>query len=166
MKPTIKQFKLTNDDEIIGEVLEWDSDENSAIIMRGVLRLVESQDFQRGIRFFGFRPWMCFNDDPAELQTLNAAHIIAETNPQDRLRDLYMETVANIKKAVSKKPPKKDVNVQELEDAINNLTDEELDEYLEHNLVNDEQIFDPDFAHDSSNSNVVMFKPKGPKTFH
>ena len=33
--PKIKQFKLTNNDEIVCEVLEYDTPENAAILVRG-----------------------------------------------------------------------------------------------------------------------------------
>ena len=89
----IKQFKLTNDEEIICEVLETETDDNRAILIRGALRVIESQDFERGIRFFGFRPWMSFNDDPKILQTINSGHIIGEITPEDKLIKIYMDTI-------------------------------------------------------------------------
>ena len=56
--PQIKQFKLTNDDEIICEVLQWDDEENRAVIIRAVMRIINIEDYHRGLRFFAFRPWI------------------------------------------------------------------------------------------------------------
>ena len=78
MKPTFRQFKLTNSDEIICEIVQWDNEEDASIVIRGALRLITMEDYEKGIRLFAFRPWMGFADNPETLQTLNAAHIIAE----------------------------------------------------------------------------------------
>ena len=154
----IKQFKLTNDDEIICEVLETDTGDNTAILIRGALRVIESQDFERGIRFFGFRPWMSFNDDPKILQTINSGHIIGEITPEDKLIKIYMETINEINKVQSKKK-KRDINVNALQDAMDNMSDEELDAYLDSHMT--DEIYDPEvFSEDSQNSNVIHFKPK------
>ena len=155
----IKQFKLTNDEEIICEVLETETgDNNTAILVRGALRVIESQDFERGIRFFGFKPWMSFNDDPKILQTINSGHIIAEITPEERLIKIYVDTIKEINEVKSKKK-KFNVNVNDLQSAMDNMTDEELDAYLDSHTTDD--IYDPDvFGKDSENSNVIRFKPK------
>ena len=155
----IKQFKLTNDEEIICEVLETETgDNNTAILVRGALRVIESQDFERGIRFFGFKPWMSFNDDPKILQTINSGHIIAEIPPEERLIKIYVDTIKEINEVKSKRK-KFNVNVNDLQSAMDNMTDEELDAYLDSHTTDD--IYDPDvFGKDSENSNVIRFKPK------
>lgn len=155
----IKQFKLTNDEEIICEVLETETgDNNTAILVRGALRVIESQDFERGIRFFGFKPWMSFNDDPKILQTINSGHIIAEITPEERLIKIYVDTIKEINEVKSKRK-KFNVNVNDLQSAMDNMTDEELDAYLDSHTTDD--IYDPDvFSKDSENSNVIRFKPR------
>ena len=154
----IKQFKLTNDEEIICEVLETETGDNTAILVRGALRVIESQDFERGIRFFGFKPWMSFNDDPKILQTINSGHIIGEITPEERLIKIYVDTIKEINEVKSKRK-KFNVNVNDLQSAMDNMTDEELDAYLDSHTTDD--IYDPDvFSKDSGNSNVIHFKPK------
>ena len=154
----IKQFKLTNDEEIICEVLETETDDNRAILIRGALRVIESQDFERGIRFFGFRPWMSVNDDPKILQTINSGHIIGEITPEDKLIKIYMDTINEINKVQLKKK-KFNINVNALQDAMDNMTDEELDAYLDSHMI--DEVYDPDvFSKDSQNSNIIRFKPK------
>ena len=79
---SIKQFKLTNNDEIICEVVEWNTgDEASDIIVKKALKVIAVEDYQKGWRFFAFRPWMSFQDDVSVLQAVNASHIIVTTNP-------------------------------------------------------------------------------------
>lgn len=158
--PKIKQFKLTNDDEVICEVLEWDEPDNSAILMRGALKVIEEQDFDKRIRFFGFRPWMAFTDDPAMLQTLNAAHIIGESTPDDKLLNIYAETITDLKNALTKNP-KVDISVNELQDAVSTLTSEELDDYLSERLV--DEVYDPKFLQDSADPKIIHFNPGNTK---
>ena len=154
----IKQFKLTNNEEIICEVLETETADNAAILVRGALRVMESQDFERGIRFFGFRPWMSFNDDPKILQTINSGHIMAEITPEERLIKIYVDTIKEID-AIKTKRKKLNINVNDLHSAMDNMTDEEFDNYIDSHTVND--IYDPDvFSKDSEHSNVIHFKPK------
>ena len=98
----LKQFKLTNDEEIICEVLQWDDPDNAGMVVRGAMRIISAEDYNRGVRFCAFRPWMVFNDNPEELQTLNAAHIIGEMNPSKPLIGHYLKTI----KAVKDKYPK------------------------------------------------------------
>ena len=45
----IKQFKLTNNEEIVCEVLEWDTqDEIADILISKTLRIVTVEDYARG----------------------------------------------------------------------------------------------------------------------
>lgn len=157
--PNIKQFKLTNDDEIICEVLEWDNPENASIIMRGALKVMESHDFQKGIRFFGFKPWMSFIDDPEMLQSLNSSHIIGEITPEDKLIKFYIKTILDLKRYKRDNKNKMDVNIDEIQEALEVLSDEELEDYLNDKMISEKNIFNPDIL-DSDQSNIIQFKPK------
>ena len=106
-KNDIKQFKLTNDDEIICEVLHWDDDEGT-IIIRGALRIINVEDFSRGARFYAFRPWMVFQDNPEELSTINPGHIIAECTPSAEILKHYASSLLQIKEQLRTKKKKKD----------------------------------------------------------
>ena len=154
----IKQFKLTNDDEIICEVIQWDEPENSAMLIRAAMRIVLIEDFKRGVRFYAFRPWMGFSDDPSILQTLNSAHIICEASPSEEVLKHYSGTIQKIKKALVKR----DMPLDEITDKAENMSDEEFDEYLAQYLESEQDVFDPDlFDLDSDkNTNVIQFKPK------
>lgn len=142
--PVIKQFKLTNDDEILAEVLQWDDEDNSAILIRGALRLIEAEDMNRGFRFWGFRPWMGFSEDPSTLQTLNAAHVIGETTPTDSLKNHYARTIVKIKKLLDENAKKVDIELDKME----HMNDDEIEEFLATHLDDNDSDFD----------NVVQFK--------
>ena len=155
----IKQFKLTNDDEIICEVLQWDNEESSDMIIRGTLRIINVEDFAKGVRFYAFRPWMIFSEDPESLHTLNSAHIIAETNPSKELLNHYAQSLSEIVKQLKSKRRKKAMSLDDVAAKIDELDEDEFDKYLEAAL---EDMDDPlDFGGDSDKgSNVVEFKPK------
>lgn len=155
----IKQFKLTNDDEIICEVLQWDNEESSDMIIRGTLRIINVEDFSKGVRFYAFRPWMIFSEDPESLHTLNSAHIIAETNPSTELLKHYAESLSEIVKQLKNKKRKKAMSLDDIAAKIDDMDEEEFDQYIEDAM---EDISDPlDYGDDSDKgSNVVAFKPK------
>ena len=162
-KPKIKQFKLTNNDEIICEVIESETSENAAILMRGVLKVAESFDFERNIRFYGFKPWMCFNENPSVLLTLNSSHIIGEIIPEKRLSNFYLKTIVDIKESL-KRTKVKDISAQQLEEAMDNLNDEEWNSYVNEHLIGDP--FDPEiFTQDSDDPKIIHFDPTK-KTLH
>lgn len=155
---TVKQFKLTNDEEIICEVIQWDDPDNAAMVVRGAMRIVLIEDFKRGVRFYAFRPWMGFTDDPTMLQSLNAAHIIGEVTPSADIIKHYDGTIRKIKKAIQKR----DMPLDEIQDRASDMTEEEFEAFLTEYLK-DNDIFDPDndgFDSDTT-SNVIRFKPKG-----
>lgn len=156
MTGEIKQFKLTNDDEIICEVVEWDDDDSSSIIVRRALKIINVEDFAKGVRFFAFRPWMLFNDNPDELQTINSGHIIGEMNPADKVIHKYMTSVL----ALSNDVNKKDFPLDEVAKAAEVLDEDEFDEYM-HSLSLDEEItYDDSDGPFSDGDNIVKFKPK------
>lgn len=86
----LKQFKLSNGEEIICEVIEWpDPDEDTAdIVIRNVLKIVGVNQ-PTGNRYYSFTPWMVFQDDPDNLQMLNNNHILGEANPNEKLIEQY-----------------------------------------------------------------------------
>lgn len=157
----LKQFKLTNDDEIICEVLQWDDPDNAGMVIRGAMRIISAEDYNRGVRFYAFRPWMVFNDNPEDLQTLNAAHIIAETNPSNGLVKHYLKTLNAVKKALNKR----DMPLDDLAPKVENMNEKEFQEFLDDYLKENEiDLFNKDDLNlkDSSDAdNVIQFKPKG-----
>jgi hypothetical protein len=154
----IKQFKLTNDDEIICEVVEWDNEDTSNIVVRRALKLINVEDFSKGIRFFAFRPWMLFNDDPDEFQSINAVHIIGEINPSDDVVKRYKTSVLAM---AAQNNNKKSFSLDEVAEKADWMNDEEFDNYMESLTTANEELTKklPD---SDENINVIKFKPKKP----
>lgn len=81
----IKQFKLTNNDEIICEVIKW-TDEGD-VIVQSAMRIIQAEDPTRGVRFYFFRSFMVFQENMP--QRINASHIIAEADPTEEMMEHY-----------------------------------------------------------------------------
>lgn len=147
----IKQFKLTSNEEIVCEVMEWDSEDNPNIIIRAALRIVQGEDVNNGFRFFSFSPWMGFMEDPYDLVTLNAGHIIGESNPGDSLLDHYGSA---IQKLLQEGISRRDFDLAEFE----GMDEEQIANYIESKLDEDDAkraSQEPD-----ADGNVVPFKPR------
>jgi len=152
-KNDIKQFKLTNDDEIICEVLHWDDDEGT-IIIRGALRIINVEDFSRGARFYAFRPWMVFQDNPEELSTINPGHIIAECTPSAEILKHYASSLLQIKEQLRTKKKKKDVPLEDVVSKMDEMDEEEFEQYM------DMMLSEIDNDDSDMPENVIKFRPK------
>lgn len=157
----LKQFKLTNDEEIICEVLQWDDPDNAGMVVRGAMRIISAEDYNRGVRFYAFRPWMVFNDNPEELQTLNAAHIIGEMNPSKPLIGHYLKTIKAVKKALEKRDMPLDDFAPKVEKMDEKQFQKFLDDYLKENEIDLFNQEDFNLSDSGDSGNVIQFKPKG-----
>jgi hypothetical protein len=162
---TIKQFKLTNNDEIICEVVEWDTgDESGDVLIKKALKVVSVEDYQRGWRFFAFRPWMSFQDDPESMQTLNSSHIIVTTIPSKNILKHYkrcLDSITEESKTDNIKSKKVYANLDEIQNELRDLTDDEMDDFLirKYGAVEEDYVSDSD-----DNNKIIKFKPRN--TFH
>ena len=163
----VKQFKLTNNDEIVCEVHQWNDEECDDIIIKKALKIVSVEDYARGIRFFALRPWMSFQDDPDFLHSLNAAHIIVTSAPTKSMLKYHNTCLKAIKGDLAKGPAKKRglwASLDEVNEATKHLSDQEVDDWLDEKYgrfaLDDENIMD------SSTNNVIKFKPKPKDTLH
>ena len=105
----IKQFKLTNDNEIICEIVKW-TDEGD-VIVQSAFRIVQGEDPMRGIRFYYFRPFMVFQDNRP--QRINASHIIAEAEPTDEMIEHYAGAIND---EVDRKNERKSITEKDVEE--------------------------------------------------
>lgn len=77
----LKQFKLINGDEVICEVLEYDSKDNSQMVVTKALKIVSLDDIDESMRYYTFKPWQLMNNNPSALHILNSHHILSQTIP-------------------------------------------------------------------------------------
>lgn len=150
-KENIRQFKLNNGEEIICEVMQWDTEDDPTMIIRCSMKLIESVSTKSSIRLFSFTPWMSFIDDPSVLQTICSTHILGEVTPSDELLGMYGKCLKKYKVFLN------DRNKQKLDpvdlDDIADLTEDELESFLR----GQKQILK-----DSDGSNIIQF----PTTIH
>ncbi len=153
----LKQFKLTNNDEIICEVVE-DTENDEAIVVRKALKINSAEDFENNIRYYSFRPWVSFQDDPAELSVLNVGHIIGESLPSHTLVVHYAAAVREVELA---KKDKREFNLDDIVEKMSEMDEDELEDFIEERLKDDalKRNRDAQFTADSDQPNVIHFKP-------
>jgi len=141
----IKQFKLSNGEEVICEVVEWSDEEHSDLVIRRALKLNVYDDDTKGVRYYHFKPWMMMQEGDEMFMTLNINHIISEANPTAKVIANYMEAVKNA-----------------------NLTEEEIAAKIEEHIAKMRaQVEEISYAHeDSDYANILMFPRGAPKKLH
>ncbi len=145
----IKQFKLSSGEEIVCEVLEWpDADEDIAdIVVRNIFKVVAIDQTVSGNRYYTFKPWMVFQDEPDMFQTININHVIGEANPSQKLLEQYF----NILKG----------ELSEESEAAREELEKKLADYI-HNLR--QMVNQQVGSSDSGEENVIKFP--GGRTIH
>ena len=152
MSGEYKQFKLTNGEELICElVAAGDEDSTADVIVRRAMKIVVSDDLEENIRYYTLKPWMSFMDDTQELVALNSVHIVGEAKPSETMMIHYASGLADADKY--NKVKQAGLSLKEIEDKLKELTEEEMDAFLQTK-------FD-EIAADSDISNIIKFKPKG-----
>lgn len=149
IESNIKHFKLTNDEEIICDVVEYPNEQDASMIVRSALRIVLMEDFQKGVRFYAFRPWMSFSENPQELQILNADHIIAQSTPSVELLKHYAKTLL----AIQDQKERMNLNLDEVAAKVEALDEDEFEMYID-NLRHQHNGDDSDFG------NIIKFPDK------
>jgi hypothetical protein len=121
MSEDIRQLKLSNGDEIICEVVEWNSEDTDVILVKHAFIIVTVENVAAGMRYFTFRPWMTYSDDPSKLMNINASMIVGECVPTGLLFNNYKLTIENAYKESDTSD--KDTLDKLYEDAMNLLSD-------------------------------------------
>lgn len=161
----LKQFKMTNNDEIICEVVEdTDADDGGVIVIRKALRILTSEDYENNIRYYSFKPLLSFQDEFKELVVMNVGHIICESLPSKTLVVHYSRAVKEVESA-EKVKRERNIDVDVLLNEIEGMDDDEITDYLQHKLhsndiVSTDGLVEEDVL-DSDAPNVIQFKPKG-----
>mgnify|MGYP001550462118 FL=1 len=89
----LRQFKLSSDEEIICEVVEWNDSKTDHIVIRRPLKIFSADDLDPGLRYYIFKPWISMATDTENLSVLNSFHVISETKPSTPAAKYYYEVV-------------------------------------------------------------------------
>ena len=160
MAGEFRQFKLTNRDEIIAEVVDHGEDDTPDIILRKVMKIIVVDDFEENVRYYTFKPWLSFQDDIEELSSLNSVHVVGEATPSKTVMMHYVKSLNEVDKYNKLKQAGMDMN--EIADIIKDMTEQEMDDFLEKKFgaANDDVV-------DSSDPKIIQFRPKNDKgTMH
>jgi len=133
---SIRQFKLTNGDEIVCDVVEWPDvdDEHNGLVVRNAYKIFMLNTLNpTENRYYQFRPWLVYQDNKEFFQIINADHIIAEATPADELLVHYYRIINDID------------DEENIEDKIDKLK-EILNEFISEN--------------DSDSGNLIKFPGK------
>jgi hypothetical protein len=158
MSGVYKQFKLTNGDEMVCEMVDNGSDEVADVIIRRALKIVITDDLEENTRYYTLKPWISFQDDSTDLIALNSVHIIGEATPSDTIMRHYAAALADVDKYNKVKDA--GLTLQEIQEKMKDLTEEEMDAFLDqkYNELNERMN-----ALDSSEPNIIQFRPKDPQ---
>jgi hypothetical protein len=147
-----KQFKLTNGDEMICElVANGDEDSTADVIIRRAMKIVTTDDLEENIRYYTLKPWMSFQDDTTDLVALNSVHIVGESTPSETVMLHYAAALADADRY--NKVKKAGLTLQEIQEKMQELTEEEMNAFLQAKY--------DEISEDSDMANVIQFKPKG-----
>ena len=93
----LRQFKLSNNEEIICEVVEWNDEETDTIVIRKALRIHAIDDTDVSMRYYTFKPWIMMNNDPDTLHIINSMHIVAESTPAEVALEYFNDVIADLR---------------------------------------------------------------------
>mgnify|MGYP000058904614 CR=1 FL=1 len=91
----IRQFKLTTGAEILTEVVEWDDDECSDIVVRNIYEVETWENVPNKIRYYSLKPYMSFQGEEGLFQTINTYHITVSALPTQTMIDHYISMRAS-----------------------------------------------------------------------
>lgn len=93
----VRQFKLASGEEIVCEVIQWNNEEELELVVRKAMKLVMGE-METGVRYYSFRPWMVYQENPDDLLVLNGNHVIGIAQPPVSLIAQYDEAVDDMAK--------------------------------------------------------------------
>ena len=87
------QFRLSNGDEIVAQVIQEPTGEDINIVVKNAMMIIRAENIAQGIRYYSFRPWMSYQLDDEYFQLLNFNHIIGEAKPDADLLEQYKKAL-------------------------------------------------------------------------
>ena len=121
MTNPITQFKLTNDDEIVCEIVEWDDGD---VVITKAMKIIQIDDAAKGVKYYYFKPFMTFQTDEDGIQELNPADIVSQAKPSLSLLEYYNTSLREHAEA-----EQEEADVEEL---LDSLSKHEFDKKLVH----------------------------------
>lgn len=87
-----RQLKLTNGEEVMTEIIQWSDETDATLVVRACYKILTAEH-PDGYRYYGFRPWMTYCEDPEHLLTINGDQVVGECTPSPTMFEQYLKTV-------------------------------------------------------------------------
>ena len=95
LKHPLKQFRLSNGDEIVADVIEWNAHEHDEIVVKNAMKLMMYENSQ-GDKYFSFRPFMIYQEGEEDLVVLMQSHLVSIAIPTETLLVQYRIAVKDM----------------------------------------------------------------------
>lgn len=158
----LRQFKLANGDEIVCEIVQWHNEEELELVIRKPMKLAFGE-YEQGVRYYSFRPWMVYAESAEEFIILNGNHVVGIAEPSAPLVSQWREAVEEMEKAY-------DLRMKEYEEKTGEkaqtMTDK-MKEFLKQASAEEKKVLEEleNSMPDSSDSNILRFDPSK-RTLH
>lgn len=152
----LRQFKLANGDEIVCEIVQWHNEEELELVIRKPMKLAFGE-YEKGIRYYAFRPWMVYAESSEDFIILNGHHVVGITEPSPPLVAQWKEAVDEMERAYDQRMKEHEEATGEKTETMSSRVKEFLKQAQQSGLINENS--------DSSGSNILQFDPSK-RTLH
>ncbi len=160
----LRQFKLTNGDEILCEVVQWHNEEELELVIRKPMKLQYGDSKDGNVRYYAFRPWMVYGESPDELIILNGHHVVGICEPSPPLVYQWKEAVEDMTSLHEERMKEHAETVGEKKPTMTDRMKEFLKEASEAERKVLQQLEESQSDSDGD-SNILMFDPSK-RTLH
>ncbi len=126
--PVYQQFKLFSGEEVVCEVLEWqsvhDDDAFDFVVVTNAYSLVAEVNLQENIRYYAFKPFMMYQERPGQQVTINASHITSMAEPNPYIVKQWLEFMRKVNELLDEQEPDPiDKRIDQLDELVASLRD-------------------------------------------
>jgi len=89
----IKQLKLSSQEEILCEVIEYVQDDINSMIVRNAMEILTNYDRERNEYFYVFKPWMHYIESNEDFIMISSNHVVGISNPTKILEYNYKQSI-------------------------------------------------------------------------
>lgn len=116
----IIQLKLTSGEEVLCEIIEWDSEHNATMVVKNAFEIVFLQSPTGAMRLCTLRPFMVGQIEEGYNIALNGDLIVSQANPTREILNNYRDTLQEYMK-FNTGPTDEELKEIEKEEAIENI---------------------------------------------
>jgi len=91
----IYQFKFSDGQEVLCEVMEWPDKDDKDIIARNSMSILMGETSESE-RIYMFRPWIHYLEGDMEYTSINPSHIVSQNRPNSNLMEQYFFAVRDM----------------------------------------------------------------------